>query len=94
MKKKIAALLLTVSLVTILSGCGETWERTKKDLTSEYGGGLERVVEVINIDGEVIKRYEGKFDVQADEHKVKFIKDGKVVIIYRSATDIIVVEEK
>ncbi|UDY80694.1 DUF5052 family protein [Geobacillus phage GR1] len=94
MKKKIAALLLTISLVIVLTGCGESWERTKKDLVSEYTGGLERVVEVINIDGEVIKRYEGKFDVQADQHKVKFIQDGKVVILYRSATDIIVVEEK
>lgn len=94
MKKKIAALIVGVSLVGLLSGCGESWERTKKDLTSEYGGGLNRTVEVIGINGEVIKKYEGKFDVEADENKVKFIHNGKVVILYRSQTDIIVVEEK
>lgn len=94
MKKKLAALLVGASALAVLSGCGESWERTKKDLSSEYDGGLNRTVEVIGIDGEVIKKYEGKFDVEADESKVKFLKDGKVVVIYRSQTDIIVVEEK
>lgn len=94
MKKKIVALLAASSLALVLSGCGQSWERTKKDLASEYGGGLERTVDVIGINGEVIKHYEGRFDVAADENRVKFIKDGKVVILYRSQTDIIVVEEK
>lgn len=94
MKRKLSAVLIAASLMLVLSGCGQSWERTKKDLKSEYGGGLERSVEVIGIDGEVIKKYEGKFDVSADENKVKFIYDNKVVILYRSQTDIIVVEEK
>lgn len=95
MKKKLLAgiLLAGLSLAT-LTGCGESWERTKKNLESEYGGGLERVLTVYDANGNMIKRYEGKFDIESKGDKIKFINNGKVVIIYRSQFHSIIVEEK
>lgn len=86
-------LLLGLSLaVVLLTGC-ESSERFWKSVDSEMGG-LERKVEVI-IDGEVFRTYEGQFDVEASADKVKFINDdGKLVILYRSQFDMIIVEEK
>jgi hypothetical protein len=95
MKKKLitGVLLAGLSLAT-LAGCGESWERTKKNLESEYGGGLERVLTIYDANGNVIKRYEGKFDIESKSNQIKFINNGKVAIIYRSQFHSIIVEEK
>lgn len=92
MKKITLFLALLIGLPLATYGC-ESSERMKKDLSSEFGGGLERTIKVININGDVVKEYHGKFDVSADDHRIKFIKDGKVILIYRSTTDIILIEE-
>jgi hypothetical protein len=95
MKKKLLAGILLAGLsLSTLTGCGESWERTKKNLESEYGGGLERVLTIYDANGNVIKRYEGKFDIESKSNQIKFINNGKVVIIYRSQFHSIIVEEK
>lgn len=94
MKKKVLIGATLVLGLTALAGC-ESTERMKKDMKSEFHGGLNRTVEVVGINGEVIRKYEGKFDVTADEKRVKFIDDkGKSHLIYRSQADIIFVDEK
>lgn len=80
------------ALVFTAAGC-ESLERAKKDFQSEHGG-LERTVKIVNINGDVVKEYTGKFDVTADENRIKFIKDGKSYLIYTSKTDTVLIEEK
>ena len=92
MKKKIIISLLLSSVMLFTAGCSSSIERLKKDIQSENGG-LERTVKIVNIEGKVIKEYKGKFDVSANNERIKFIKDGKVHLIYRSETDMVIIEE-
>lgn len=92
MKKKILIPLLLSSVMLFTAGCSSV-ERLKKDIQSETSGGLERTVKIVNIEGKVIKEYKGKFDVSANNERIKFVKDGKVHLIYRSETDMVIIEE-
>ncbi|EIJ79136.1 hypothetical protein PB1_16304 [Bacillus methanolicus PB1] len=90
-KNKLAVMLaLGLSLVS-MTGC-ESFERAKKDIDSEFGG-LERVATVYDSNGNEIKRYEGKFDIEVNEYgnKIKFDINGKRVLIYNAT---VIVEEK
>lgn len=42
----------------------ESGKRAIKDMESEMGGGINRTVAVYDVSGELIKTYEGKFDVE------------------------------
>lgn len=92
MMKKVFLGIFVILLSFSLIGC-ESWERTKKDLSSDFSGGLERVAVVYDANGNEIKRYEGKFDVQVNEYgnKIKFDIDGKRILIYNAT---VVVEEQ
>jgi hypothetical protein len=74
------------------TGCGESWERTVKDLDSEYAGGLNRTITVYDQNGQAIKQYKGKVDIRDSEYgnKVLFDLDGKRVVIYNA---VVVAEE-
>lgn len=84
MKKK--ALIVLIAAVTLanLTGCGQSWERTKKSLVSEYAGGLYRVVTVYDQQGNIIKTYEGNIDIQDTEYgnKILFDLNGKRIVVY------------
>jgi len=58
-------LILIVAALLLLTGC-ESWKRTVKDFQSDYGGGLYRTVTVLDYQGDTIKQWTGKFDVQFD----------------------------
>lgn len=92
MKKTIFAVII-ILFVTLLSGCGESFQRSVKTFTSEYTGGLERKIEVYSSSGQLLKTYEGKLDIEANEfgNKVLFDVDGKRTIIYNAT---VIVEEK
>ena len=91
--KKIIFTTLIILIVTILSGCGESFQRSVKTFKSEYAGGLERRVEVYSATGELLKTFEGKLDIESNEYgnKVLFDMDGKRTIIYNAT---VIVEEK
>ncbi len=91
--KKIITILSITLLTLALSGCGESFQRSVKTFRSEYAGGLERRVEVYSSSGELLKTYEGKLDIEANEYgnKVLFDMDGKRTIIYNAT---VIVEEK
>ncbi|MCK5154737.1 MAG: hypothetical protein KAQ93_10300 [Spirochaetales bacterium] len=91
--KKIIIILAAILIVTTLSGCGESFQRSVKSFTSEYTGGLERKVEVYSSSGQLLKTYEGKLDIESNEYgnKVLFDFDGKRIIIYNAT---VIVEEK
>ena len=59
-------------------------------MTSEYTGGLERTAEVYDYNGNLLKTYSGKFDVESSVERVKFDIDGKRIMIYNA---IVIIEE-
>ena len=61
--KKIAFIL---AVLVLLTGCGEAWKRTVKDLESNFGGGINRSVTVFDYQGDTLANWTGKFDVQFD----------------------------
>ena len=55
--KKFIVLLLVVLLFT---SCGMGWEQAKKDLKSDFGGGIDRQITVMNLyTGEVVWEFSG-----------------------------------
>ncbi|HEQ3553555.1 DUF5052 family protein [Bacillus subtilis] len=90
MKKRILLIFTAVLLLTCLAGC-ETWDRVVKDTSSSVSG-LKRTAIVYDQNGNVIKTYKGKFDVEINEYgnKVKFDVDGKRVMINNA---VVIVEE-
>ena len=73
----------------------ETGKRALKDQQSNFGSGIERVVSVYDLEGELIKRYEGKFDIETDNENYILFDDeqGKRHIIYNT-TGTVIVDEK
>jgi uncharacterized membrane protein YeiB len=68
-------------------------QRMVKSWTSNTTGGLERIVEVYDQSGKLVKTYEGKLDVQDTEYgnKVLFDLNGKRTVIYNAT---VIVQEK
>ncbi|MEF2708082.1 MAG: hypothetical protein ACLTLZ_00945 [Pseudoruminococcus massiliensis] len=90
--KKIIVGVLTIGIIFLLCGCSESWERKKKDWDSEYNGGLERTISVYSYEGNLLKTYKGKCDIEENEsNKILFDIDGKRVIIYNA---VVIAEEK
>lgn len=90
--KKIIVGVLAIGIIFLLCGCGESWERTKKNWNSEYNGGLERTISVYSYDGNLLKTYKGKCDIEENESsKILFDIDGKRVIVYNA---VVIAEEK
>lgn len=91
MNKKIIIIALVCILLLTIVGC-QSWQRSIKDFGSSVTG-LNRVVQVYSHDGNLIKEYEGRIDIEVNEYgnKVKFDLDGKRVIINNA---IVITEEK
>lgn len=89
MKKVLMAITLLL-VVMIMTGC-ESWDRAVKDWNASIDG-LNRQAEVFDQNGNIIKTYKGKFDVEVNEYgnKVKFDIEGKRVLIYNAT---VVIEE-
>ncbi len=70
-------------------------QRALKDQQSELNGGIERVITVYDIDGDVIAQYSGRFDIETDRQSYILFDDeeGKRHIIYYT-TGTITVDEK
>lgn len=57
-------------------------KRFFKSIRSDVGGGLERTVTVYDYNGNILKTYQGKFDVNSSEYETYFDLDGKRIIIH------------
>ena len=67
-----------------------SFKRGLKDIKSDYTGGLERVVTVYTADGEVLKTYEGKIDLETTEGGiVKFDLNGQRIMYYNCYVEVI-----
>ena len=79
---------LTISLLTSCESCS----REMHSLRSDFSGGLHRKVTLLDYNGDTLKVWEGKFDVQfTDRNSAYWDMDGKRVMI---SGGIIVNEEK
>lgn len=71
----------------------ESGKRAFKSQESNFNAGIERRVEVYDIEGDLIKEYEGKFDVTYDDDRILFDdEEGKRHVIYYS-TGTVVIDE-
>lgn len=59
----------------------EKGARALKDQQSNFNNGIERVVTVYDVNGEVIKQYEGKFDVETSN------ADGATYLVFDDEND-------
>lgn len=93
MRKKLTLTVITlVSLIT-LSGCA-SWQRSLKGLSSEFGGGLYRELKVVSQTGETVYEDAGKFDIEVNDYRVKYINEyGKLIIVYLGGSTAIVTEK-
>lgn len=69
--KKVIKAALAIFLVLTLTGCASC-DRWMKTMDSEYGNGLPREVIVYSATGEVIWRFNGKFDVDYTDGRILF----------------------
>jgi hypothetical protein len=71
----------------------EPGQRIKKSWQSEIGEGLNRTVTIYDVEGDVIKEYSGRFDVDHDSSRIIFDDDqGKRHMIYYTTGTVIIDE--
>lgn len=90
--KKILITMLAVICVLNFTSC-ESFSRDIKSVTSDFCGGLERTLVVLDYDGDTIVTYEGKFDIRDNgaDNQVFFDLNGKRIWIQGG---IVISEEK
>ena len=73
----------------------ESGRRALKDQQSNLSGGIERTVSVYDVNGQLIKEYSGKFDIETDRESYILFddEDGNRHMIYYT-TGTIIVDEK
>lgn len=69
-------------------------KRAFKTQESNFNDGIERMVKVYDVNGELIVEYDGKFDITYDDDRILFDdENGKRHIIYYP-TGTVVIDEK
>ena len=93
MKKGLMIIVLVVGTLFATTGCASI-NKWSKDLESEYGNGLNRIVKVYSMDGKLLETYEGKINIEYDDNRVIFqVNGGNRIAIY-TKTATVIVEEK
>lgn len=77
-------IVIFIVSMLVLTGCTASMDREAKSWQSNMSGGLNRVVTVYDYNGNAIKEYKGKIDVEdsPSNDKVLFDLDGKRTIIH------------
>lgn len=79
--KKLLLFALFIGASLLYEGC-ESWRREIHTFQSEVSGGLYRRVTLLDYNGDTVKVWEGKFDVQfTDRNSAYWDQDGKRVMI-------------
>ena len=89
-------ILVTSIILAICVGIGaccynsQAVKRMGRDIKSDLGGGLDRTVTVYTADGDVLKTYKGKIDVESnDSGVVKFDLNGQRIMYYNCYVEVI-----
>ena len=79
---KLMKLALVSGITLSLVGCASL-DRFGTDVKSDFSGGLNRVINVYTADGKLLRTFEGKIDIAAnDGGYVKFDYKGKRYVYY------------
>lgn len=92
-----ALILAALFIITpIVYSNTEAGKRALKNQQSNFGNGIERIVEVYDVNGQLIKTYEGKFDVetQAEGKYIKFDDENNKRHMIYYTTGTVIIEEK
>lgn len=92
----IASILTVAVLIGMLFYYNSTaaGKRAFKSQESNFNDGIERIVEVYDATGNLLKKYEGKFDVDYDDDRIIFDdENGKRHVIYYPTGTVIVDEQ-
>lgn len=95
----IGAIIGVIISVFILIGmlfyynCTESGKRAYKTQESNLDGGITREVIVYDMNGDIIKEYRGKFDIEYDDDRILFDdENGRRHIIYYPTGTVIIDE--
>lgn len=79
---KLLAAALIIAAMSALQSC-ESCSRKMKSIRSDMSGGLERSAILMDYNGNVIKRWDGKFDIRdgGADNQIFFDLNGKRVWI-------------
>lgn len=87
-RKFLIALIMGVSIVG-LAGCAST-ARACKSCDSNMSGGLNRIVNIYSLDGNLIATYEGLIDIDDNSNgSIMFDLDGKRYVYYNAIIEVI-----
>ena len=96
----IAGIITAAVTIAICFGIGwwqlnsESGRRALKDQQAELNGGIERTVSVYDINGDLIEKYTGRFDIETDRESYILFDDeaGKRHMIYYTTGTVIIDE--
>lgn len=89
MKKFISLTILSVFIGAVLTGCTSEWNRSVKDMESNFSGGLNRIINIYSLDGNLIASHEGKVDIEDRENSILFDLNGKRYIYYNAIIEVL-----
>ena len=83
MKKVLTIVLLLIAVLAINSCACESCSREIKSIKSDFNGGLNRTLVLLDYQGDTIKTWNGKFDIRDSgaDNQVFFDLDDKRVWI-------------
>lgn len=89
---RIGGAIAAIIIILVIVANTASFQRTIKSFTSDFTGGIPRVVSVYDQSGNLLRTYEGIIDVQENSYgnKVLFDLDGKRYVIYNA---IVIAEE-
>ena len=83
-------IIVAMAIMLMFATSCASLKRDMKDLESNFGDGLDRIVTVYTADGEVLKTYEGKIDLAPTEGGiVKFDLNGQRIMYYNCYVEVI-----
>ena len=89
-KRIVIAVVSVLMLVYLIIGAScSSCSRSCKSIDSNVSGGLDRIVNIYDYQGDKIASYEGKIDVAENDSKVLFDLDGKRYIYYNCLVEVI-----
>ena len=88
-EKHAASIIAAIVAVALIFGVGFWYYnntasgiRARTDERAELQNGLDRVITIYTADGNVLKQYEGKIDIEQNQGYIKFDWNGKRYIYY------------
>ena len=90
-KASFVSILLISALVigAVFFFSSSSRQRAMKDFQSEYGGGLNRIVNIYALDGTIIASHKGRIDIEDRENYILFDLDGKRYVYYNAIIEVV-----